>query len=109
MNILNKYTVKTLVKNKTRTLVTIIGIILSAAMITAVTTFISSLQKFMLEIIVTEEGSWHGAVYDISPDRAAELQNKEEVTEAVTLQNIGYALLTDSQNEDKPYLFANVR
>ena len=38
MNILGTVTRRYLVKNKTRTLVTIIGIILSAAMITAVTT-----------------------------------------------------------------------
>lgn len=39
MNILNKVTLKSLQKNKTRTVVTIIGIVLSAAMICAVTTF----------------------------------------------------------------------
>ena len=61
MNILNRVTLKTLAKNKVRTLVTIIGIVLSAAMITAVTTSISSLQNFMLEVVIQTEGSWHGA------------------------------------------------
>lgn len=38
MNVFNKVTLQSLKKNKTRTIVTIIGIILSAAMICAVTT-----------------------------------------------------------------------
>ena len=49
MNILNKVTLKGLLKNKTRTVVTIIGIILSTAMICAVTTFASSLRTLMAE------------------------------------------------------------
>lgn len=38
MNILSKVTWQSMWKNKTRTIVTIVGIILSAAMFTAVTT-----------------------------------------------------------------------
>ncbi len=39
MNIMNKVTLQAMKKNRVRTIVTIIGIILSAAMFTAVTTF----------------------------------------------------------------------
>ena len=42
MNILNELTIKNLKQNKKRTIVTIFGIILSVALITAITTFISS-------------------------------------------------------------------
>ena len=42
MNVLNRVTMKTLRRNRARTVVTIIGVILSAAMFTAVTTFIST-------------------------------------------------------------------
>ena len=37
MNVLNRVTLKTLRKNKSRTIVTIIGVILSVAMVTAIT------------------------------------------------------------------------
>ena len=42
MNVFNKVTLESLKKNRTRTIVTIIGILLSAAMICASTTLVSS-------------------------------------------------------------------
>ena len=59
MRIFNKVTLEFLKKNKTRTIVTIIGIILSASMFTAVTTTVSTLQNFMLEDAIYETGDWH--------------------------------------------------
>ena len=56
MNIFHRITRQTLLRNRTRTIVTIIGIILSTAMFTAVTTFISSIQHFMLEECIESEG-----------------------------------------------------
>ena len=50
MNIFNKVTLQSLKKNRTRTIVTIIGIILSAAMICAVTTFASSIYNYALDM-----------------------------------------------------------
>ena len=68
MNILNRVALKTLMKNKTRTWVTIIGIVLSAAMFTAVTTCVSSLQNYMLELIKATDGVWHGAEYSVGAE-----------------------------------------
>ena len=71
MNILNKYTFKTLLKNKTRTLVTIIGIILSVAMFTAVTAFVASLRTFMIDAIIASNGDWHCSAYAVPEDGVA--------------------------------------
>ena len=49
MSIINRITLKNLLKNRTRTIVTIIGAILSAAMVTAVVTLIFSFQQFLVE------------------------------------------------------------
>ena len=62
MNIVNKVTLKTLKKNRTRTIVTIIGVILSAAMITAVTTFISSMQALMVNSVIGKAGPWQASI-----------------------------------------------
>ena len=59
MNVLNRVTMKTLRRNRARTVVTIIGVILSAAMFTAVTTFISTMQHYMLASVLSTQGSWH--------------------------------------------------
>ena len=105
MNIVNKITLNSLGKNKVRTLVTIIGIILSVSMITAVTTGISSLQNFLANMEIEESGDWYGAAYSISKQKLEEVKNSQEVSQITSLQNIGYSLLEDSKNEYKPYLF----
>ena len=48
MNILNKFTVKSLKLNKKRTIVTIIGIILSTALICGVAGLVSSFQNSLI-------------------------------------------------------------
>lgn len=105
MKIFRKYTLKSLAKNRTRTLVTIIGIILSAAMFSAVTTFVASLQSYMLNTIVAEEGSWLGKIGQLPQDKLHSLEQDHEVSQVMYLENIGYAPLENCLNKDKPYLF----
>lgn len=105
MNIINKVTLKALWKNKVRTIVTIIGIILSVSMITAVTTIISSLQNYLLELFIEQDGDWHGNASGIPYDKLAELAEDPEIESMTTIQNIGYSFLEESRNKYKPYLF----
>lgn len=104
MNIMNKVTLKGLLKNKTRTIVTIIGVILSTSMFTAVTTFISSLQNYIIEFTIAEEGSWHGSFYDIDEKEYMSLKDKEKLGDVALTHNIGYGMLEGSINQYKPYL-----
>lgn len=104
MNIFQKVTLKTLKENKTRTIVTIIGIILSLSMFTAVTASISSFQNFMLEITKLREGDWHGSVRVPASD-IEQIQSEESIDQATFLEEIGYSRLADCQNPDKPYLY----
>ena len=60
-----KMTYRQMVKNKVRTLVTIIGIMLSAALITAITVFIASLHKSMLDYKIKESGNWYGVIEQV--------------------------------------------
>ena len=105
MNILNRYTVKTLKKNRMRTIVTIIGIILSVSMITAVTTLISSLQNFLIDASIANSGEWHGVVYDMSQKDLEQLRKEKGVLGVSEASEVGYAKLSDSKNEVKPYLY----
>ena len=54
MNVWTRLTGKTLKANRTRTAVTIVGIVLAAAMLTAVTTFISSLRQYLIANIIAD-------------------------------------------------------
>ncbi len=105
MKIFRKFTLKSLTKNKTRTLVTIIGILLSAAMFSAVTTFVVSLQQYMLDTIIEDEGDWVGKVCRLEEETLKDLKRNPQVSCVMDLQNIGYSHLENSANQDKPYLF----
>lgn len=105
MNIFNKVTLQSLKWNKTRTVVTIIGIILSAAMICAVTTFASSFMNYALETAIYKSGDWHGSEINTSYETYEDVVNHEKVEEAVYLIQLGYAVEENSKNEYKPYIY----
>lgn len=105
MNVLNRVTLQTLRRNRTRTLVTILGVILSAAMISAITTFIASLQNYMYESAVATEGRWETKLESFSGSQAAALAEDADIKELGLVRDVGYAFLEGGQNEDKPYLF----
>ena len=77
MNILNELTVKNLKRNKKRTLVTIFGIILSVALVTAITTFVSSMQGSMIEYAKENDGDYHIFVSDVPDFEPAEIFVKQ--------------------------------
>ena len=59
MKLLNKLTYKNLILNKKRSIVTIIGIILSVALITAVSSMVSSFKESMINYEKTRKGDYH--------------------------------------------------
>lgn len=107
MNIFNKVTLQGLKKSRTRTIVTIIGVILSAAMITAVTTFITSMQNYMVQNVIAIDGDWHVEFMDVDHSFTEKLSTDQAVDNMSVTQNVGYAELAGSTNEYKPYLFVS--
>ncbi|MBQ9952976.1 MAG: ABC transporter permease [Clostridia bacterium] len=103
MNILHKVTRKVLALNKMRTWVTVIGIVLSAAMFTAVFTCVSSVQNYLYRVTEATEGSWHGVRYDADSATLTEWIDRSEVREHTVLETVGYAEI-GSSNAFKPYL-----
>ena len=104
MNLLNKLTVKNLKLNKKRTIVTIVGIMLSAALITAVAAVYASAVESLINYEIIEKGNFHFAFYDMPVDEAKELYHTRGVDVVSMTQDLGYAEV-DSQNEFKPYVF----
>lgn len=105
MNIFNKITLQALKKSRTRTIVTIIGVVLSVAMITAVASFAVSLQNYMVNGAIVKYGSWHVEFLDVDSYFVQEQTHDNRVTNTVTFENIGYATLDGGKNPNKPYLF----
>ncbi|WNX86060.1 ABC transporter permease [Agathobaculum sp. NTUH-O15-33] len=105
MNIFHKVALQSMRKSRTRTIVTVIGVILSAAMLTAVTTFGVSLLHYMVNGAAQKYGGWHAAFLDVDPAFAQERAQDDAVASAAAFENIGYAALEGGQNPEKPYLF----
>lgn len=90
-NIFRTITFRTMLQNRTRTIVTIIGVILSTAMITAVTTFGSSFWGFLVDYAKEEEGNWHVALWEVPQEEAESLQNDENIEAIAEIQELGFA------------------
>ncbi len=93
MNIFNKAAPAKYEKSRTRTIVTVIGVVLSAAMITAVATFGVSLLNYAARGAIIKYGDWHVGFLDVDSsfvhDRAAD----KGVSNTASYENIGYAVL----------------
>ncbi|MCL2107780.1 MAG: ABC transporter permease [Oscillospiraceae bacterium] len=102
MNVFSKITLKSLLKNRTRTIVTIVGVILSASMLTAVTTFISSLQNQLMRTAIMQDGDWHIRYDNIYDGFLEKLENDEEVERFAVSMETDYvfsrSLMTESEN-----------
>ncbi|MBU4439325.1 MAG: ABC transporter permease, partial [Acetobacterium sp.] len=105
MNIFSKITLQSMLKSRTRTLVTIIGVVLSAAMITAVATFGVSLLTYLTNGATQKYGDWHVEFVDVPASFVQERSHDEGVANTAAFENIGYATLDGGKNPDKPYLF----
>ncbi|MDR1206011.1 MAG: FtsX-like permease family protein [Peptococcaceae bacterium] len=105
MNIFYKITLQSMKKSRARTIVTVVGVILSAAMITAVAAFAVSLQSYMVHGAAQKYGGWHVGFLDVDAAFVQERIHDGEAASAAAFENIGYAALEGGQNPDKPYLF----
>ena len=90
MNILKKLTIKNLKLNKKRTIVTIIGIILATALITAITTIISSYQASNLAYSKKHFGNYHIEIFDVPQEDINRIVNIDGVESPFLTQNVGY-------------------
>ena len=105
MNIFNKVAMQGLKKNRTRTIVTIIGVVLSAAMITAVTTFGVSLMNYMAEVAASKYGDWQVAYLDADSSFKKEISSGRRGAKTVSFENIGYARIVGGEHSNNPYFF----
>lgn len=105
MNIFARITARTMKENKTRTIVTIIGVILSTAMITAVVTLGGTFQNFFIEYTKEQDGSWHVAGLSLPVKEAEKAEKQEEVVNSTKVAEIGYARYEHLLSPMMPYLY----
>lgn len=104
MNVFHRVTLQTMKRNRLRTLVTIIGVILSTAMVCAVTTSVASLRDYLIRGVVEREGDWYARVDAASGAESEALLQDSRVTQLASAQLVGYAEIS-SENIYKPYVY----
>ena len=102
MKVLNEITLKSLKLNKKRTIVTIIGIILSVSLITAVFGMVACFRETLLKKAIKDNGYNH-IIASGNHDILNILKNNREIKKTMVVANLGYSYI-NSKNEYKPYL-----
>lgn len=102
MNILNDLTIKNLKLNKKRTIVTIVGIILSTALMVGIGLLFSSFQDYMIRETISYNGKYEAEYGDVSLDKLNSIDKKD--FSYFYQKAIGFSKF-DSANEYKPYLY----
>ena len=103
MKILHAFTRRSLLANKIRTLVTIIGIILSMALLTAVIEGAYSGQQYLVKAEEETSGQWHLSFTDLEEKEIQELASSVDMTQTAVIHEVGWAKV-DSSNTYKPYV-----
>lgn len=104
MNVLRQLSIRNLKLNKKRTISTTIGIILSVALICAVSCMGETFKATLVENATNETGYYHVEISDIGQTDIENIKNNRDVKDIYEIINTGYGKLENSQNENKPYV-----
>ena len=105
MQILNRLTIRNLKLNKRRTIVTIIGIILATALLTAVATMAVSLKESVTLSSKKVDGDFHLLLYDMTDKEKESVINNRQVESYYETHEVGYGVLDGCVNDSKPYVY----
>ena len=102
MSILNRLTIKNLRLNKKRTIVTIIGIILSTALMVGIGLLFSSFQDLMIRDTIGYNGKYEANYGDVDLNKLNDIKDKDFTY--FYEKPIGFSKI-ESSNEYKPYMY----
>lgn len=106
MKVLNELSVKDLRLNKKRSIVIIIGIILSTALICGVAGLITSFQKTFVETAKNSQGNYHAIFYNVPKDELKYIEENRSIENYYLSEELGYSYLTNGKTstgeEEKP-------
>lgn len=108
MNILSRVTWKAMWKNRARTIVTIIGVILSVAMFTAVATMAASAWDFLYRGYRYTEGDYYVSFSFSTEEQMEALRQEKSVGSIADYQAMGYVHLEDHDSQWSTYTLAAV-
>ena len=99
MNILNKLTNKHLIMNKKRTIVTIVGIILSTALMVGMGLLLSTFRDSMIQEVVLSSGDYNARINNVSNNNLSIINNNSNVDYYITRDYLGYDLIPNDETK----------
>lgn len=104
MELLNKLTIKNLKLNKKRTIVTIIGIVLSVALLTAVASMFFSAKDSLIKFEKERNGNYHWSFQKVPIENISDFKENRKIENISIVKSLGYDYLAGSKNKYKPYI-----
>lgn len=83
MNLTIKLAFRYFLSNKTRTILTSLGIILAVFLLTSVSVLVTSLTSSLVKTTVRDRGDWHYAIYDMSDSEV------QQIIDSVKIEKYG--------------------
>lgn len=106
MKVLNELSIKDLKLNKKRSIVIIIGIILSTALICGVAGLITSFQNTFIDTAKDSQGNYHAIFYNVPKDELKYIEENRSIEDYYLSEELGYSYLsngnTSTEEEEKP-------
>ena len=105
MNLMKTLTLKNLKLNRKRTIVTIVGIILATALLSALVNLVTTFQYSMIEYQKQKDGDFHVKFSNVKMSELSEFKNNRNIESTFETMGMGFANLDGCKNEDKPYAY----
>lgn len=101
MKVLNDLSIQDLKLNKKRSIVIIIGIILSTALICGVAGLVTSFQKTVVDTAKEGQGNYHTIFYNVPKDELKYIEENREVKDYFLSEELGYSYLSKPENAEE--------
>ena len=105
MNVLKRCCYRSMKENRKRTVVTIIGVILATALITALACLVVSFRVSLIAHEKEQNGDFHYHFLNVKQEYLKYFENNRQIEKYALTEKLGYAYLEGCQNPDKPYLY----
>ncbi|WP_165048537.1 MULTISPECIES: ABC transporter permease [unclassified Adlercreutzia] len=90
MSVMSNFTLRSLAKNRVRTGVTIAGVALAAALLTAVLTSVTSLNAYLYNCEVADNGIWTASAWTEGEDEIAHARADARTSDLAVMRDVGF-------------------
>lgn len=104
MKILPLLSFRSLRRNKTKTLITAIGILLSVVLLATIGILAFSYKTTLIATTIEKRGDWHFFIVNDEDNSIFNSIQKDKIEKYMKLNELGYSQIEDVQDLDKPYL-----